>query len=279
LDGKNEIKLHILHCGSISLPARAAYIKDSPLRRLKLPVSVYLIEHPVHGKILVDTGLSAEGIALMPDYLRSFYRPELESGQSAVNQLAAMGISPEDIDVLIITHNDFDHTCALGDFAGRAKQIVMSEHEYFWSCRTVFKLRQVWDTYIPYSDLIERRFYYGSVQGPIGRGFDLFGDDSVLCIACPGHTDGQMAIMLNKSPSGRFKNAGAGTYGNAFAVLASDAAFSQRNIDTLVVPGYGFDRARQRESMQWLSKLQTDAQCVGIFCSHDADVKPQTLVF
>ena len=277
MEKDSEIKLHIMHCGTISVPAWAAYIKDG-VRRVTLPVSVYLIEHPVHGRILVETGLSPEGCELMPGYLRKFYRPHIEKGQTAVEQLGAMGIRPEDIDLLLITHNDFDHTCAVGDFAGGAKKIVMSEHEYFWSCRMVYKMRQVWDTYIPYKDQIERRHYYGTVQGPIGRGFDLFGDDSVLCIACPGHTDGQMAVMINKAPSGRFKNAASGIYGNEFAVLASDVAFSQRNIDELVVPGYGFDRNRQLNALRWLEKLQADPKCVGVFCSHDPDVEPQTIV-
>ena len=274
---KNTIRIHILHCGTISVPAWAAYIKDGA-RRVTLPVSVYLIEHPVHGKILVETGLSGDCNELMPKYLRSFYRPHIEKGQTAVEQLAAMGIRPEDIDLLLITHNDVDHTCAVKDFVGRAKKIVMSEHEYFWSCRMVYKMRQVWDTFMPYADKIERRHYYGTVQGPIGRGFDLFGDDSVLCIACPGHTDGQMAVMINKAPSGRFKNAASGIYGNEFVVLASDVAFSQRNIDELVVPGYGFDRKRQLNALRWLEKIQADPKCVGIFCSHDPNVAPQTIV-
>ncbi len=276
---KNAIKIHILHCGTITIPANMAYIKDSALHRVTLPVSVYLIEHPVHGKILVETGLSADCDEVMPKYLRDFYRPHVEKGQTAVSQLAAMGIRPEDIDLVLITHNDVDHTCALKDFAGRAKRIVMAEHEYFWSCRTVYRVRQVWETFMPYKDIIERPFYFGTAQGPIGRGFDLFGDDSVLCIACPGHTDGQMAVMVNKAPSGRFANAADGIYGNEFAILASDVAFSQRNIDDLVIPGYGFARKRQRKSIEWLKTMQQDPKCVGIFCSHDANVKPQIIEY
>ncbi|MDD5902265.1 MAG: N-acyl homoserine lactonase family protein [Oscillospiraceae bacterium] len=278
MEKDNSIKLHILHCGSITIPASMAYIEDSAFKRVTLPVSVYLIEHPVHGKILVETGLSPEGCELLPRYLREFYRPHIEKGQTAIEQLAAMGISPEDIDLLLITHNDVDHTCAVGDFAGKAKRIVMAEHEYYWSCRTVYRVRQVWDTFMPYKDMIDRPFYYGTVQGPIGRGFDLFGDDSVLCIACPGHTDGQMAVMVNKAPSGRFVNAASGIYGNEFFVLASDVAFSQRNIDDLVIPGYGFARKRQLKSIRWLREVQADPQCVGVFCSHDPDIEPQTII-
>ena len=236
--------------------------------RVTLPVNAFLIRHPVHGNILVDTGLSQKGIELFPPRLIRFYRPEIKPGCSAQEQLAAMGLRPEDIDLLIITHNDADHTCALGDFAGRAKHIVMGEHEYFFSCRRVYKRRQVWETWMPYEKQIDRRYYYGTVQGPVGRGFDLFGDDSLLCIACPGHTDGHMAIMINRAPSGRFANAGSGIYGGDYAVIAADAAFSQRNIDTLVPPGFGFSRERQIKSLQWLSGLQKDSKCRALLFSH-----------
>ena len=99
---KNAIKIHVLHCGTITIPANMAYIKDSALKRVTLPVSVYLAEHPVHGKILVETGLSADCNEVMPKYLRDFYRPQVEKGQTAKEQLAAMGIRPEDIDLSLI---------------------------------------------------------------------------------------------------------------------------------------------------------------------------------
>ena len=85
--------------------------------------------------------------------------------------------------------------------------------------------------------------------------------------------------MINKAPSGRFANAADGIYGNEFAILASDVAFSQRNIDDLVIPGYGFARKRQRKSIEWLKAMQQDPKCVGIFCSHDANVKPQIIEY
>ena len=70
-----------------------------------------------------------------------------------------------------------------------------------------------------------------------------------------------------------------GIYGNEFAILASDVAFSQRNIDDLVIPGYGFARKRQKKSIEWLKTMQADPKCVGVFCSHDPDVKPQTIEY
>lgn len=275
---QKHIKIHVLHCGTIRLQERLAYSgKGASNRRIRLPVSAYLVEHPVHGNLLIEAGLSADCRALFSPHLNWFYDPHVEKGQTAVEQLAEMGLRSEDIDLLMITHNDADHTCAIKDFAGRAKRIVMPELEYFYSCRSVFRVRQSWKTYIPYEGLIERPSYYGTPLGPACRGFDLFGDDSVLCLLTPGHTEGQMMVMLNKAPSARFTEAGAGNYGGPYVIFAADAAISHRNIDDLVVPGFGFNRHLQREALKWLKEQKADPNCKAIFCSHDPDIQPQTI--
>lgn len=265
-----EIKITVLQCGTMTvLPYEADIRHRNPLeRRITLPVNAFLVQHPVHGNILIDTGWSSDVSTVLPGYLREFYRPHIEKGQTAREQLDAMGIKPEDIDTVLLTHLDADHTCALRDFAGKARQTVCSELEYFYSCRYVFKLRQVWDTWLPYIPTEGRIHYRSSVLGPLGRGFDLFGDDSVLCICTPGHTDGMFTVMINQSPSDRFKDIGDGTYGGAFAVIAGDAAFSDVNLDERCVPGMGFNRQLQLKSIDFLRTLREDKNYRGIFYSH-----------
>ena len=203
----------------------------------------------------------------MPGHLRDFYRPELKPGQSAREQLEKLGIRPKDIDLVLLTHLDIDHTAALADFKD-AKRIVCSEIEYFYSCRNVYKRRQVWDCWMPYIKPEDRLYYRASVLGPAGRGFDIFGDDSVICIYCPGHTDGSFATIISRSPSNRFIVHGDGKSGGPFAVITGDVAFSQRNIDTLTVPGYGFDREQQKRSLEFLKKIQKDPMHTATFFSH-----------
>ena len=266
----NEITIRALPCGSIRLPASMAFRKaPHPLRRIALPVNAFLIEHPLHGRILVDTGLSADCRQLLPPPLLRFYDPQIAPGETVTERLAALGLRPEDIDLLLLTHNDIDHTCALPALAGSVRRILMPEEEYYWSCRAVYQMRQVRSTWEPYLGRIELPCYYGSALGPVGRGYDVFGDDSVLLVSCPGHTAGLACVMVNQSPSWRFRYQGSGSCGGRFAILASDAAFSHRNIDELVEPGYGFEPVRQRRALQWLQKMKADESCVSILCSHD----------
>ena len=278
---EQPITIQTLHCGTMRVRPSDAFRTDKNGfgRRLELPVNAYLIRHPQHGNLLLDTGWSADCRQLLPSHLLRFYDPQIRPGETAKEQLAAMGLQPEDIDLVLLSHLDVDHTCALKDFAGRAKRIVCAELEYFYSCRYVYKRRQVWETWMPYADGIERIHYHGSSLGPVGRGFDLFGDDSVLCIYCPGHTDGIFTTIVSRGPSNRFHTVGGGLYGGPFAVLASDTAFSQRNIDEQVIPGYGFDRKQQKKALQFLRQLQQDPKCRGILCSHSPDRSDDFLSF
>jgi glyoxylase-like metal-dependent hydrolase (beta-lactamase superfamily II) len=265
-----EIRIHTIPCGTIRMRRSMAFRADRALLdpRMSMPDNVFLLEHPLHGNILFDTGWSAGCRERLPQHLLRLYDPQIDAGMSAREQLAGMGLRPEDIDLLVLTHLDADHTYALNDFIGRAKRIVCAELEYFYSCRLVYKRREFQESWLPYADSIERIHYRASTMGPVGRGFDLFGDDSVICIYCPGHTDGIFATIVSQGPSNRFKVHGEGRYGGPFAVIASDVAFSQRNIDEETIPGYGFDREMQMRSLRFLKKLQSDPMHRGTLFSH-----------
>lgn len=278
------MRLHILRCGTIQVSGSVPFgdrvhILDtgrqlfSPERdRIILPVFAYLVEHP-QGPLLIDTGwcreISPDGIfdekaarRLLSPALSVFFRPSLPPGMSVREQLASMGISPGDLRCVLLTHLDPDHVAGARELCG-AQHFILPEDEYFWSCRTVFKYRQprsLWGS-IP----IERRFYRGSPLGPNRWAIDLFGDESVQLVNVPGHTDGQAAVLLRN--------------GERFVLLTADAAFSPRNWQENITPGFGFSRDWQLRSLQWIKEMAEDPACAAVLCSHDPDVKPGILDF
>lgn len=276
------MKIHVLHCGYIRVSEAMAYgnalgakmlarlIAEPDSRRVTLPVCAYLIEHK-NGLILVDTGwvrdISPDGVydpkavsRLLPGYLSKLYRPWLPKGMAVHEQLAAMGIRSEELDCVVITHLDPEHVSGVRHVSA-AKRIVMPEDEYFWSCRTVFKSRQVWSLWM--DQPITREYYHGFDHGPNKWAIDLMGDESVMLVNVPGYTDGQAAVLLRE--------------GKRFAVLAADAAFSPRNWQEMITPGFGFGQVWQQKSLKWLADMAADPNCAAILCSHDPDVKPQTI--
>ena len=276
------LKIHVLHCGYIQVSETVPYGNAIDLKntgkqlltpaekRVTLPVCVYLAEHP-KGLLLFDTGwcrdISPEGVydekavrRVLPGHLAAFYRPWLPTGMAVHEQLAAMGIRPRDLEYVILSHLDPDHVAGLRHLQG-ARHILLPEDEYFWSCRTVYKARQPRNLWIDYP--IERRFYRGSPLGPNRWAIDLFDDESVQLVNVPGHTDGQAAVILRN--------------GKRFVLLAADAAFSPRNWQEGITPGYGFAKKWQQKSLRWIAETAEDPGCAAVLCSHDSAVQPQTI--
>ncbi len=235
--------------------------------RITLPVFTYLIEHP-KGLILVDTGwcreISPEGVydpkavaAVLPPHLAALFHPSVPAGMAVDEQLAVMGIHPEDLDYVLLTHLDPDHVAGL-KHVNSARHIILPEDEYFWSCRAVYKTRQPQKLWIQYP--MERPYYRGSVIGPNHWVIDLFGDESILLVNVPGHTDGQAAILIQN--------------GGSFVLLAADAAYSPRNWEEMITPGFGFARGWQVKSLRWISDMAAEPGCAAVLCSHDPAVEP-----
>ncbi|MBO6016848.1 MAG: N-acyl homoserine lactonase family protein [Oscillospiraceae bacterium] len=278
------MKLHVLHCGSIrvsetvpfgdriSLRNTGRQLLAPESRRITLPVCCFLAEHP-KGLILVDTGwcraVSPAGVydpnavkRVLPPSLAAFYHPVLPAGMAVHEQLASMGIYPEDLSCVLLTHLDPDHTAGLRHLRG-AKRVLVAEDEYYWSCRAVYKARQPWSLWMDTE--MERFWYRGSPLGPNRWAFDLFGDESVQLVNVPGHTDGQAAVIFRS--------------GGRFVLLAADSAFSNRNWEEMLTPGFGLFRARQLKSLEWIREMAADPGCAEVLCSHDPESIPRTVEF
>ncbi len=285
-DMRKNIRIHILHCGymqvsptvpfgdSISLKnsARQIFARE----RVTLPVSAYLIEHP-NGLILVDTGwcrdISPKGVydpkavrSVLPKHLAALYQPYVPEGMAIHEQLEARGIRPEDLDIVLLTHLDPDHVAGLRHVKG-AKRILVPEDEYFWNCRLVYQARQPKKLFEGIE--MERFFYRGSSLGTNRWAYDLMGDETILCINIPGHTDGMCALLVQNGELLEHKR--------RFAILASDAAYCPRNWEEGITPGLGFHRELQKRGLDWLKEQAAHPGCIAILANHDPDMQPQTI--
>lgn len=276
------MKIRLLRCGemrvsetvpfgnAISLANSARQLTEPDKNRVTLPVFCYLIEHP-RGLLLVDTGwcreISPRGEydlsavkTVLPGRLAAFYHPALPAGEAIHEQLEERGLRPQDLDCVILTHLDPDHVAGLRHLRG-AKRIVLPEDEYFWNCRTVYRLRQPQELWI--GEPIERLYYRGAADAPNRWAIDLFGDESVLLVNVPGHTDGQAAVLLAQH--------------GKFVLLTADAAFSSRNWRESITPGFGFDREQQLKSLRWIAAKEAEPGCAAVLCSHDPAQQPHTI--
>ena len=238
--------------------------KNPPERLLTIPVYAFLIEHDSGKKLLFDTGwsdkvrrhaLSHLGIVNLTE------RAVLPDGQCIHEQLYARGISPSELDCVVLSHLHVDHAGGIRCLFG-AKRYLCSEEElaaarkgsvaYKNSCWKGVKLEA-----FPFSDL---------GIGPTGRAFDLYGDRSVLLISVPGHTPGQCAMLLR--------------HNGKQLLLTADNGYSQKSWRDGVLPGHMTDPENTRHSLDWVRRFSEAEQGIlTIISSHEPDLPKKQYLF
>lgn len=83
-----------------------------------IPIVCYLAQTDDGKNILIDTGLPP----IIPEE-----QAEFANGVGVIEQLALIGLRPDDIDIVISTHYDFDHSGNHGAFH-RAQYVVQRAH-------------------------------------------------------------------------------------------------------------------------------------------------------
>ncbi|MDX6600504.1 MAG: hypothetical protein QOE87_4391, partial [Gaiellales bacterium] len=172
-----------------------------------IPVPAWYIEG-AGPRILVDTGAgSAEQIiSVLSRYgpsLAAFTEPE----HDIVTQLQGLGISPDDIDIVIQTHLHFDHIC--GNEAFRNATFLVHQAELAWAlCPPPFGV-----------------YYYREFSGHIQSVLDqiqiIHGDHQVApgvrMVHTGGHSPGHCIVFVDTS-IGK-------------VVIAGDVVYNYRNLE------------------------------------------------
>jgi glyoxylase-like metal-dependent hydrolase (beta-lactamase superfamily II) len=150
-----------------------------------------IIEHPVFcfliegggRRILVDTGMSHT-----EQSVRFHHQGRQDAGQAIHEQLAAVGLTPADIDIVIFTHLHWDHCYNAERFA--KARLVVSEIEYQFALDPT---PPYWMTYEHPSS--------GLTPPWQGLHFDLVqGEEEIVegirVLPTPGHSPGHQSVLV-----------------------------------------------------------------------------------
>lgn len=238
------------------------------LASARIVCHVLLIEGP-DGLVLIDTGFGTDDVR-NPRQIRPFpalMRPRLELGETAVSQVRELGLDPDDVRHIVLTHLDVDHAGGLPDFP--AAQVHVWAREYEAMVRPPVRERvryAIGKAHVAHGP----KWATHEFGGDEWLGFESVrvlsdGDAEVLLIPLPGHTLGHTGIAVRQS--------------NGWLLHCGDAYFYRDEVSTppacpqglrvfeALVQANGKLRRQNQERLRELaSRHQSEVELI---CSHD----------
>ena len=191
-EGDNQAgpKLYVFDCGRLALDDVSAFgLTNEETDAREMSVPCYVIENG--GKrLLFDGGLplaiAGQGEQTLPTGLRMTYAVSL------IDQLAAMDLTPKDIDYIAFSHFHFDHVGAANAFTDAT--LLIQNTEYLAAFQN-YESNPVFD-YSLYSKLTTNKKHI------LNGDHDVFGDATVQLISAPGHTPGHQVLLIKLAEHG-----------------------------------------------------------------------------
>lgn len=224
------VRLRLLTTGYCTVAA-SHVLRGAPSTPLDCHALVALIEHPDHGPLLWDAGYAPRLLEALRPWPFPIYRMAtplcIEPELAAAAQLARMGIAPEAIGHVIVSHFHADHIAGLRDFPAAAIVADADAIDSIIGLTGVAALRRAFVPALLPKDFARRAYPVGRFEGPpvapFGASYDLFGDGALLLLRLPGHARGQLGLLA-RTASGP-------------VLLAADGAWLSRSIRERRGPG------------------------------------------
>jgi len=245
-----QVELKVFNSGWV--PARKGLVlAGGGWAKLRMPALFAMVQHPKRGVILYDTGYSTrfyEATRKLPyRVIRTITPAELTEEGNADRQLERTGVKANEVKTIILGHGHVDHVPGVVYFPGA--ELVVSRCE--WEAMQGPAFRLFTRAYLKslYEGIGNKlRFVEFEKEGRPLAGFDLavdlYGDQTMILVPLPGHTVGQMGLLVN-SQAGRF-------------FFIGDAAWLSENYLTLTPPSLpaGLILASKKQFMATLCKVR-----------------------
>jgi N-acyl homoserine lactone hydrolase len=234
-------RLYVLDCGWAHAADQSRW---SPGVNVGVPIDIsdncYLIHHAQAGYLLWDTGI-ADALAAAPEGVSVLNGAMVwHRTKTLAAELAAIGVKPDDIRYVAISHTHPDHVGNVELFPKAT--LLIQKAEYDWS-------------FTQPNPLISHGHPVMKLEGDR----DVFGDGSAVILSTPGHTPGHQSLLLHLPKTG-------------WIVLSGDLAHFKENWDNRRVPGFNADKEKSLASMQHVADILAERHAQ-LWINHD---KPQS---
>ena len=241
---ETELALVVFDCGSIDVRDATeafGFSKDQHPARTDLFVPCYLIEHNDR-RLIFDTGLP-DTIAETPDGL-TLNGMTATLQETLEQQLAAMDLTPGDIDLVALSHTHFDHVGQAHIFPDAQFLLQRAEHEAAFSDNPPFGIDAA--VVAPLVD-----FDFRLLDGV----YDVFGDGTVTLLSTPGHTPGHQALQIQLEETGT-------------VILSGDLLHFPESRELKLVPTFNTDPEATLQSLQRIEDIIAETGAT-LWIEHD----------
>src|SRR5262249_22175343 len=186
------------------------------------------------GRVLFDTGLhpdvqhDAKGRL---GFLADVFPAEFRVGEEVGGRLGTLGVAPDRIDYVILSHLHFDHAGGLATIPNARVVVQRREWEAGHDAERAEALSFAAHDYDHGHDVLR-----------IDGEHDLFGDGRVVCLPTHGHTPGHQSLRVRLD--------------GGEVVLTSDACYLRRTLETLHLPPSPYDGEAMLASLARLRRLR-----------------------
>ncbi|WP_194851686.1 N-acyl homoserine lactonase family protein [Nonlabens antarcticus] len=246
LDAKPEVELHVFDGGSILAKQKQMFSEGDLYagESQQLASPFYVIKHP-EGILLWDTGLP-EGLVGQGDVTPEGDAFTLSRKEKIVDQLASIGLKPEDVDMIAFSHVHFDHTGAANNFPNAKWMVQQTEVDFINSDEIKDNAFYAPDSF---NKLTDKMILTGDK--------DVFDDGSVVIKSFPGHTAGHQALYLDLKVSGP-------------TLLSGDTYHFKQNREDAVVPQFNYDIPESKESIKGFEAFAAEKNAK-VIIQHDPE--------
>jgi N-acyl homoserine lactone hydrolase len=243
-----DLSLYVLETGVIECADFSLFSPNAaPGTERDMSVRSYLVVHP-QGTLLLDTGI-ADAYAAAPDGERIADAIVFKVPRTLRSQLDELGIAPDSIDVLALSHLHVDHVGNLDLFPNARVLMQRAEHEAGFG-PDAEELTLIPETYAVLDpDTIEQ----------LDGDHDVFGDGTVVLTALPGHTPGHQGLLVDLPETGP-------------VLLAIDIAYSADDYARDAVRTSNVDHAQSAASLERAKRIERERGAT-VWLHHDTDAQ------
>lgn len=236
----DQIKLYVLDCGVIEISDIGVFSSEGDFNGQSdtFADSCFLIRHP-KGDLLWDLGLPSALVGEPPQEDGAF---NVSMDTTITNQLIEIGMGPEEVEYVAISHHKFDHIGQIDQFQDSTWLVHADEFGVMFPPE---------ESPVSEAELAEGGDSEGSDVG-LGSPFsgfenlertlfseekDVFGDGSIIIFPTPGPTPGHTSLQVKLENSGTL-------------LLTGDLYHRTESRNLGRVPQFNSSEAMTRESMK-----------------------------